>query len=449
MESKRGLPKHLDHVHEAKRFRENSSNLLFTNQVSAQRIHSLMSDAQQAGADHVDDLASCSNKQNVARDLKRKLLKGHGWPRPYEGKVRTWDPKAQEEVESLLPFMLPSELLATLVSHGCVDTLRSRVNLDATTKGHAKKVEREWQMEAGSLVVMGLWCDGIVTGWDRSGSLEVFSVYFPGLPVPYCNYRFPVTAILKDYVMKGITLDDICQIIVEDAVNLSIGQWMPQRLDKRAWQAGDGDRKRKVGKSLGACGCIALIVPDWAMLKTLCRFPQHNEKKGFCYKCDVTPASYKDLGQDGPWRQKEHRMTHFQCLERMLRDGVGIAAIMGLPGLDIIAVFRLDWMHVMDGGVSADFLGILFHTLLGHMSGTTLASKVGSLFKLVQKWYKSFPGVLDARLDNLTVGMIYPERKTTKSPKLNGQCAEIRSLISFAPYAASIFFWTKAMSLSS
>ena len=100
-------------------------------------------------------------------------------------------------------------------------------------------------------------------------------------------------------------------------------------------------------------------------------------------------------------------------------------------------------MHVMDGGVTGDFLGFLFHLLLPHMPGTTIQQRIGSLFKIVVTWYPENAQLVDARLDNLTVGMIYPKASTSNSPRLNGQCAEIRSLVGFAPYASSKFFVDK------
>ncbi len=99
MESKRGLPKHLDLAPDAKRFRLNAADMLFKNQVSARRMQTLLLDAAKAGADHVDDLAAAKPGAHGNRDLKRKLLKGSKWPKPYKGKVRTWNPKTQKSVE--------------------------------------------------------------------------------------------------------------------------------------------------------------------------------------------------------------------------------------------------------------------------------------------------------------------------------------------------------------
>ena len=55
----------------------------------------------------------------------------------------------------------------------------------------------------GDLIVLSLWFDGIVTGWVCSTTLEVFTVHLPGLPEPYRNFRFPITAILKIFVSRN------------------------------------------------------------------------------------------------------------------------------------------------------------------------------------------------------------------------------------------------------
>jgi hypothetical protein len=276
------VEKNLEDVHDSKRFRNNLSDVFLTGAVSAQRTQTLFSDALKAGADHVDHLAAVKSEgRNQSRDLMRQLNRHRNWPNIYESKIRTWNVKKQVEEESWLPVMLPSELLASLTSVGSIEVLRSRARLDGTSREHVRKVERDWGVEEGSLVAFGFWLDGVATGWDRSESLEVFSIYLPGLPPPFNDLRFPITAIHKKFVLPGATMDDICEVIAKDAVNLMLGEHMRQRLDGEAWRQSDARRRRRSGKSLGSAGLICSIVPDWAMLKSVCRFPQHNEKQGF------------------------------------------------------------------------------------------------------------------------------------------------------------------------
>ena len=127
---------------------------------------------------------------NMHRDLLRKLMKGSQWPKLYASKIRTFDAKSQEEKEVWLPFLLPSEVLSCLVKHGDVGKLLSREGLDGKSLAHLQSCELELGVAAGSFMALGLWVDGVATGWDRSESLEVISIHLPGLTGELKNLRF-------------------------------------------------------------------------------------------------------------------------------------------------------------------------------------------------------------------------------------------------------------------
>ena len=127
---------------------------------------------------------------NMHRDLLRKLMKGSQWPKLYASKIRTFDAKSQEEKEVWLPFLLPSEVLSCLVKHGDVGKLLGREGLDGKSLAHLQSCELELGVAAGSFMALGLWVDGVATGWDRSESLEVISIHLPGLTGELKNLRF-------------------------------------------------------------------------------------------------------------------------------------------------------------------------------------------------------------------------------------------------------------------
>ena len=57
------------------------------------------------------------------------------------------------------------------------------------------------QMEAGrSLVAMGLWVDGVPVNWDRTESVETFSINFQGIQKEYNALRLPITAISRKQI---------------------------------------------------------------------------------------------------------------------------------------------------------------------------------------------------------------------------------------------------------
>ena len=232
-------------------------------------------------------------------------------------------------------------------------------------------------------------------------------------------------------------MDDIFQVITDDLVNLAAGRHMPCRLDGKPWGKMDSQRRKVSGQSLRIAGVLTVCCPDWACLKSVFRCPQHNEKEGFCFKCRATPSDLRDVGEFAPWKQQANRLTHWQCLEKMLMFGKGLNPLMGAPGMRIGAVFRLDWMHIGDLGVTADFMGLVFHLMLPHLEGSTLDARISTLFKMILTYYQSKPKHVEARLDNLKAGMIYPRGRVAKSPKLNAQAAETRSLVDFCVDASA------------
>ena len=58
---------------------------------------------------------------------------------------------------------------------------------------------------------------------------------------------------------------------------------------------------------------------DWKMRKDVFRFPQHNELRGCCFKCEVTPAGIRETGENAPWRHR--RLGHWGCLQSLLEQG--------------------------------------------------------------------------------------------------------------------------------
>ena len=226
-------------------------------------------------------------------------------------------------------------------------------------------------------------------------------------------------------------MDDILQVFTDDLVNLAKGEHMRARLDGEAWRPSDRLRRRLAGHPLGIKAALAVCCPDWAMLKSVFRCPQHNEKQGLCFKCKAKPSDYKKVGESAEWRREENRLNHWQCIQRMLSLGRGLSPLLGAPGMRIGEVFRLDWMHIADLGVSADFVGVAFHVLLERMPGSNVDERISSLFLKIRAHYARKPPKVEATLDNLKIGMIYPAGRRNKSPKLNAQAAEVRSLIGF------------------
>ena len=88
-------------------------------------------------------------------------------------------------------------------------------------------------------------------------------------------------------------------------------------------------------------------------------------------------------------------------------------------------LFRIDWLHAVDLGVGADFLGNLFKLLEKKMSGRNETVRRQQLWQECQEYYDTH-GVLD-RVKSLD----YKSSKSTLPPKLRSHAAGCRALIRF------------------
>ena len=91
--------------------------------------------------------------------------------------------------------------------------------------------------------------------------------------------------------------------------------------------------------------------------------------------------------------------------------------------------FRRDWLHTVDMGIGADFLGNLFKVFRDKLPGRNQDLRVGVLWMRVQGFYEGPPKVSD-RLPKLQNSWIQSE--PANPPKLKGSAACTRALIPFA-----------------
>ena len=166
------------------------------------------------------------------------------------------------------------------------------------------------------------------------------------------------------------------------------------------------------------------------MLKEVFQFPQHNESKGCCFLCKVKPDGIRETGSNAAWRFD--RLDYWSCLERMRSQGRRWSSLFWAPGITLLN-FKLDWLHIVDLGVGADWLGQLFSFLLPFLEGVNKGQRVDTLWKLIQAHYKEMPN--SAKLDDLTDSMI--KGKHLKAPKLKANAAECRGLVPIGARLAS------------
>ncbi len=95
------------------------------------------------------------------------------------------------------------------------------------------------------------------------------------------------------------------------------------------------------------------------------------------------------------------------------------------------AIFRIDWLHCADQGISADTLGNLFRLLAGKCEGGTISQRTTALWEKVQSYYVTHE--VQDRLQNLVPSML---KQPTKPAKLRCSAAQCRALIPFADQCA-------------
>ena len=324
-------------------------------------------------------------------------------------------------------MLLPHELLLALSKRSNLATLSSTTGMCQTTAAHMARVSQ--QMNCSNLIGWSLWGDGVPCNWDKSQTLEVFSFGLPGLPDQYKNLRIPLTAINKDHCTAAHeTIDDILSIIAWSCQCMASGVMPSCRHDASPFDRSDSKRAKLAGASAPK-GILCEVKADWAFFKKAFRFPQHNEGKGCCWKCTVTPSTFRNVGASAPWRNE--RLDHWNFLARLQQHNLDPSPLMSAPYLRT-ECFLIDWLHVMDLGVCADWLGSLFLLVSGKLDGSNHQTRVRALFLLMIKYWDDFE--IECRLSNLTPTML---QQPKKSAKLRGGAAVIRHLVPFALQIAS------------
>ena len=423
MYSKRSLGEDYHKAESSKRLRTNLASLFCENIVSGSRSQSLFVDAQAAGAKHVKDL-QVSEDKNIHRNLLRKLAKAKAktWPKLYYAKLRLWSNKSQSIVSAKVPFLLPHELVAHLLQLSSPQRLANQAGMSADTQKHMADVSVQFQCP---VIGVGLWCDGVPCNWDRSQSVEVLTMFLPGQEGQHAAMRLPITVIPKKFVHKDCTYEDIFKVIVWSMEALAAGTWPSVRHDKQSWSLADRARKKQAGQTLGINGVLCEVRGDWSMYSSLFRLGGWSKNQHCCWKCDCNKDDMFDFTQSAPWRSK--RLSHMDMLIRWKSEGLEPSPIFDCPFFNT-NLFKIDWLHTMDLGCAADWIGNLFNYILHKLPGTNRKGQCSQLFLQIQAYYTAHPEV-PGRYDNLTLSMI---KTGKKGCKLKGKAAEVRGLVGFS-----------------
>mgnify|MGYP007018355561 CR=1 FL=1 len=426
----------------ARRFRANVADLFLSNDVSANRAQSLFADGQASGARNVQDLAAAGQGgrlgRNLCRDLKRKLLKGSAWPKPYVAQVPTWNPKKEVKELREVSLLLPHEIIGVMTEEDSTTGALLRQELGSHVRDHLSSACRAMGADLGRAIGLGLWGDGVPYNYDRSASLDVFALSFPGFEdhrLRTC--RIPLVAMDHKHVIKGETMDALMEVLAWSFTFLALGRHPYVRHDNAPWDPSDGSRSRKAGSPIAVFGFLVECRGDWKQLKDVFRFPQFNENAGICWLCACTPQTWRLVDENAPWRHD--RLDHEAFLARLRAKGLQPSPLFASPGLTT-QCFRPDWLHVVDLGVASDFLGNFLLHVCSKLEGNSHKERVGQLWQHIQSWYGEFQ--VENRLQNLVPTML--RKSGSVPPKLRAKAAQARALVPFAVMAADRFLQPEA-----
>ena len=256
---------------------------------------------------------------------------------------------------------------------------------------------------------------------EETAALQVVAFSLPG-PVNHLRkFRMPFATLSKKNVADGVTFQKIFEIFKWSLGVLLGGIWPLHRHDGTEHE--DATSYKKAGWSLGLRGVLCEVRCDWSALKQLFDFPMWNESN-FCWQCAVTRESYRETHLGAAWRNQ--LVDHWGFLERMARSGVELNPLFGCPFMNI-KLFKPDWLHVCDQGITQRFAASIFWLWMSQQGGT-VATKLDAIWAKLQEWYGR--NRVQDRLLNLTEKMLKSGKNSY--PKLRGSAAVVRNLVPFA-----------------
>ena len=172
-------------------------------------------------------------------------------------------------------------------------------------------------------------------------------------------------------------------------------------------------------------------------MRTHCGYASHSHEEASSLRplTSLTPPppnpnnNTRQVGEarsDARW--KHRRCSHAQFIERQRAAGIPISPLLSVPGVTT-KVFRRDWLHCVDQGVAADYLGNLLKEFWDMMPGASKQIRLHNLWLIIKGRYDAHPEIPD-RLPGLRKGGIQSKKKAP--PKLKCSAAVARGLIPIA-----------------
>ena len=204
-----------------------------------------------------------------------------------------------------MPFLLIHEIVAKIVARSDLKLFCDTEALTGSAAVHMLSAKAELGLDASyPLLPLALWGDGAPCNWDRSESLEMFTLSFPGISEnsPDRNIRIPLAAINKKFCSSVNTFDDVFSIITWSLQMLALGAHPTKRHDNSDWIKSDSKRTKHQGQPIGCKAVLAEVRGDWKFYKEAFRFPGWRDREISCFKCRACPQTIRQTGPWAVWR---------------------------------------------------------------------------------------------------------------------------------------------------
>ena len=413
----------------AEGFRKEMVGLFLRNHIAARKAASVCHKASKAKGQGVEDPAAMgANPQKPARhrDVLRRLLKHRHWPSLYYFQCEVTDLRTQEEVFATLPVWLPHEILQSLEQKTTsLKGLCDHSFLQSQEFEHLSKVANKLACSVDSLVGLSIWGDGVPFNNNRSHSLEMLS-----LSIMSCSdqgLRIPLAAFPKHLAAGPKTWNSVWNVMKWSLAWAATGIMPSHRHDGAPFDKTDTTRK-KLALSPVPKGILVQIRGDWAFYKAVFGLPGWQEKRGCCWRCCMTPDKIHEVSSSSWWRQAHNRKNHWAAVAALDKA----TPLLGVPFFDM-SIICLDWLHIMDIGVSLHWLGSVFVLLSEKLPGNNVDQRCKALHLRMKNYYKEYG--IDSQMPLLKASMLYKDKKkssSSASPKLRAKAGEAKGLILFS-----------------
>ena len=182
--------------------------------------------------------------------------------------------------------------------------------------------------------------------------------------------------------------------------------------------------KCKPSKPLGFIAALAELKGDWKMMSEVVGLPAWNCKAGMCWRCNIINDDSDQVDEHAPWRRPENRLSHGDLLLQLQAKGP-LCKVFDIPGFHS-KLFRIDWLHCADLGITANMWGAILHICVGMPKyGSNQQQRLDVIWADMLGWYDT-TGVRTDRLKRLPLKR-FKHKKAR--PCLKASAGQIRALV--------------------